>query len=188
MMSCSVPERLEPGRCALVVIDIQEKFHDVIHKMDQVIDGTARLVKFCQELEIPVLVTEHYSKGLGVSVEPIRDLFTPHQAIEKIHFSCGGSEDFQQALAATGRDQIILCGIETHVCIYQTACDLLREGRQVAVAADAVSSCSKANRKLGLKCLRDVGAQVLGVQMLMFEILRKAGTPEFKRVAALLKD
>jgi isochorismate hydrolase len=187
-MSHNVPDRLDPARCALVVIDIQEKFHDVIHKMDMVIAGTERLVKFCQELEIPVLVTEHYSKGLGASVEPIRDLFTPHQAIEKIHFSCAGSEDFARALADTGRDQIILCGIETHVCVYQTACDLLREGKQVAVAADAVSSCSKANRKLGLKCLARVGAQTLGVQMLMFEILREAGTPQFKKVAALLKD
>ena len=187
-MSPIVPDRFEPSRCALIVIDIQEKFQDVIHKMDMVIDGTSRLVKFCQELEIPVLVTEHYSKGLGTSVQPIQDLFTPHQAIEKIHFSCGGSEDFNQALAATGRDQIILCGIETHVCIYQTACDLMRSGKQVAVAVDAVSSCSKANRKLGLKCLRLVGAQTMGVQMLMFEILREAGTPEFKKVSALLKD
>lgn len=187
-MSPNVPDRFDPARCALIVIDIQEKFQDVIHKMDMVVAGTSRLVKFCQELEIPVLVTEHYSKGLGVSVQPIRDLFTPHQAIEKIHFSCGGSEDFNQALAATGRDQIILCGIETHVCIYQTACDLLRDGKQVAVAVDAVSSCDKSNRKIGLKCLRDVGAQTMGVQMLMFEILRKAGTPEFKKVSALLKD
>jgi isochorismate hydrolase len=187
-MSPAVPDRLEPARCALVVIDIQEKFHDIIHRMDRVIANTGRLVKFCQELDIPVLVTEHYSKGLGVSVEPIRDLFTPHRAIEKIHFSCGGSEDFNRALAATGRDQIILCGIETHVCVYQTACDLMREGKQVAVAVDAVSSCSKANRKLGLQCLRDVGAQCLGTQMLMFELLRRAGTPEFKKVADLLRE
>jgi isochorismate hydrolase len=188
MMTHRVPDRLEPARSALIVIDIQEKFHHVIHDMDLVVASTSRLVKFCQELEIPVLVTEHYSKGLGESMQPIKDLFTPHQAIEKIHFSCGGSEAFNEALAATGRDQIILCGIETHVCVYQTACDLMREGKQVAVAADAVSSCSKANRKLGLKCLRDVGAQVLGTQMLMFELLRVAGTPEFKKVAPLLKD
>lgn len=187
-MNPNVPDRFEPDRTALVVIDIQEKFHQVIHQMDRVIAGTGRLVKFCQELEIPILVTEHYSKGLGVSVAEIQDLFSPHQAIEKIHFSCGGSEAFNQALAATGRDQIILCGIETHVCIYQTACDLMREGKQVAVAVEAVSSCSKANSKLGLKCLRNIGAQTLGVQMLMFEILREAGTPEFKKVAALLKD
>lgn len=187
-MSTVLPDRLDPKRCALVVIDIQDKFHDLIYQMDQVIGSTSRMVKFCQELDIPVLVTEHYSKGLGESVQPIKDLFSPHQAIEKIHFSCAGNEDFNQALAATGRDQIILCGIETHVCVYQTACDLMREGKQVIIAVDAVSSCSKANRKLGLKTLRTIGAQNLGVQMVMFEILRKAGTPEFKKVAALLKD
>ena len=187
-MASGVPDRFEPGRAALVVIDIQEKFQDLIHKIDLVISGTTRLVKFCQELGIPVLVTEHYSKGLGVTVQPIQDLFSPHEAIEKIHFSCVGSETFNEALAATGRDQIILCGIETHVCIYQTACDLMREGKQVAVAADAVSSCAKADRKLGLKCLRDIGAQTMGAQMLMFEILRQAGTPDFKKVAPLLKN
>ena len=187
-MSHNLPDRLESGRCALVVIDIQERFQPLIHEVDMVINGTTRLVKFCQELDIPVLVTEHYSKGLGGSVQPIKDLFTPHQAIEKIHFSCGGNAEFNQALEATGRDQIILCGIETHVCVYQTACDLLRAGKQVIVPADAVSSCGKANRKLGLKVLREVGAEVRGVQMVMFEVLRKAATPEFKKVAGLLTD
>lgn len=187
-MNNSMPDRLVPERCALVVIDIQDKFHDLIYQMDRVIHNTSRMVKFCQELEIPVLVTEHYSKGLGVSVKPIQDLFTPHQAIEKIHFSCAGSDNFNKALADTGRDQIILCGIETHVCVYQTACDLQREGKQAVVVSDAVSSCSKANFKLGLKCTRNRGIQVLGTQMTMFEVLREAGTPRFKKVAGLLKD
>ena len=187
-MTHRLPDRLEPGRCALVVIDIQDKFQDLIYRMDMVQAGTDRLVRFCQALEIPVLVTEHYSKGLGATIQPIQDLFTPHAPIEKIHFSCGGNDEFNAALGATGRDQIILCGIETHVCVYQTACDLLRQGKQVVVPQDAVSSCSKGNRKLGLRCLGEVGAQVLGVQMTMFEILRRAGTPEFKQVAALLRD
>jgi isochorismate hydrolase len=183
-------EQFIPDRqgAALVVIDIQDKFKDLIFEMDRVVSGTSRLVKFCQEMEIPVLVTEHYSKGLGESVPAIKDLFSPHQAIEKIHFSCGGNDEFKAALEATGRDQIILCGIETHVCVYQTACDLLRMNKQVIVPADAVSSCSKRNHKLGLKVLRGVGAEVRGVQMVLFEILRKAGTPEFKKVAALLRD
>ncbi len=187
-MNKSLPDRLVAERCALVVIDIQEKFQDLIYRMDMVQAGTTRLVQFCRELDIPVLVTEHYSRGLGVTVQPIQDLFTPHAPIEKIHFSCGGNDQFNAALEATGRDQIILCGIETHVCVYQTACDLLRRGKQVVVPRDAVSSCAKGNRKLGLQCLGEVGAQVMGVQMVLFEILRQAGTPEFKKVAALLKD
>ncbi len=187
-MSPHVPDRLEPGRTVLVVIDIQEKFQDLIYRMDMVLDGTTRLVRFCQELDIPVLVTEHYSKGLGATVDRIQDLFTPHRPIEKIHFSCAGNEAFSQALADTGRDQVVLCGIETHVCVYQTARDLLREGKQVAVAADAVSSCAKANHKLGLRCLREIGAQTPGVQMLMFDILARAGTSEFKKVAPLLRN
>jgi nicotinamidase-related amidase len=187
-MNTRLPDRLQPERCALVVIDIQDKFQDLIHAMDMVQAGTTRLVKFCQTLEIPVLVTEHYSKGLGTTIQPIQDLFSPHAPIEKIHFSCGGSDEFNAALAKTGRDQIILCGIETHVCVYQTACDLLREGKQVVVPQDAVSSCAAENRELGLSCLQEIGAQVMGVQMVMFEILRKAGTPRFKEVAHLLRD
>jgi len=98
-MSPQVPDRLEPDRTVLVVVDIQNKFQDLIYRMDMVLDGTTRLVRFCQELDIPVLVTEHYSKGLGATVDRIQDLFTPHRPIEKIHFSCLGNETFNQALS-----------------------------------------------------------------------------------------
>jgi len=135
-----------------------------------------------------VLVTEQYPRGLGVTAGEIREACRPFKAIEKMTFSCAGDEAFNQALRATGRDQVILCGIETHVCVYQTACDLLRQGRQVIIAADAVSSCSAADRELGLQRMRDLGADIMGSQMVMFEILREAGTPDFKLVSAFLKN
>jgi len=182
------PDRLTPERTCLVVIDVQERFRDLIHNVDQVLAGSSRLIRFCQQLDIPILVTEHYSRALGVTVPELRNLFKPLKPIEKIHFSCMGNEHFRQALKDTGRDQIILCGIETHVCVYQTAADLMRDGKQVAVAVDAVSSCSAANRQIGLHRLSEMGAQSMGVQMLQFELLHRAGTSQFKQVASILKE
>jgi len=184
----SLPDRLTDERTVLVVVDIQEKFRDKIHGIDQVVSGTARLVEFCQELDIPVIVTEHYPRGLGETLATVRDVCQPYNPIEKINFSCAGSPEFNRALDQTGRDQVILCGIESHVCIYQTATDLLRSGKQVVTAADAISSCSAANRQLGLDAMAALGVQILGVQMVMFEILRVAGTDRFKKVAPLLKE
>lgn len=187
MQGQNLPARLEASRTALVVVDIQEKFRDLIHGMDQVVAGSSRLIQFCQALDIPILVTEHYPRGLGVTNSELRRLFKPFSCIEKIHFSCCGNSEFNEALGKLGRDQILLCGIETHVCIYQTAFDLLRDGKQVAVASDAVSSCSPGDREIGLKRMSEIGVQSMGVQMMMFEILKKAGTDRFKQVAPLLK-
>ena len=183
-----IPDRLEAEDSVLVVVDIQERFRQLIHGIDQVLSGTSRLIRFCQELQIPILVTEHFPNKLGVTVSELRHYFTPFDPIEKIHFSCCGCQEFNTRLLSLGRSQVILCGIETHVCIYQTAADLLRVGNQVIVAVDAVSSCSAANREIGLDNLTRLGVQNMGVQMLMFEILRKAGTPEFKAVGGILKE
>jgi len=183
-----LPDRLTADRTVLVVIDIQEKFRDLIYGMDQVLAGTERLIRFCQQLGIPILPTEHYSRGLGVTVPEIRNLYRTFSPIEKIEFSCAGCAPFNKVLTDLGCDQVILCGIETHVCIYQTAFDLLRQGKQVTVAVDAVSSCTAANREIGLRRMSELGVQNMGVQMLMFEILGKAGTPDFKSVSALLRE
>ena len=183
-----IPARLEAGKAVLVVVDIQERFRTLIHGMDQVLAGTQRLIRFCQELQIPILVTEHNPHKLGFTIAELRNHFTPFEPIEKINFSCCGSQEFNTRLEDLGRSQVILCGIESHVCIYQTAADLLRQGKQVVAAVDAVSSCSISNRDIGLRGLAGIGAQNMSAQMLMFEILQRAGTPEFKAVADQLKE
>jgi len=188
MQGQKLPPRLEATRTVLVVVDIQEKFRDLIHGMDQVVTGSSRLIRFCQFLDIPILVTEQYPRGLGVTLSEIRRLFKSFTCHEKTHFSCCGNNEFNEALKRLGGDQIILCGIETHVCIYQTAFDLLRQGKQVALAVDAVSSCSATDREIGLKRMSDIGVQGMSVQMLMFEILKQAGTDQFRRVASILKE
>lgn len=188
MQGQELPIRLEATRSTLVVVDIQEKFRPLIHGMEQVLTGSSRLIRFCQLMDIPIMVTEQYPRGLGVTISEIRLLFKSFACLEKVHFSCCGDKVFNRNLNQQGGDQIILCGIEAHVCVYQTALDLLRQGKQVAVAVDAVSSCSAADREIGLKRMSEIGVQSMSVQMLMFEFLKQAGTDQFKKVASILKE
>ncbi len=183
-----VPPRLVKERTVLVVIDMQERFRELISGMPRVLGRCSRLIRFCQRLGVPILVTEHYPTGLGATLSELRQLFSDFHALEKISFSCAGDAGFQAALLATKRDQLLLCGIESHVCVYQTASDLLRAKMQVVVAGDAVSSRTDENRLSGLTRLRDLGVQVMSTEMIMFEILKVAKTPDFQAVADILKE
>lgn len=183
-----LPRRLKLNRCVLSVVDVQETFRPLIHDMGLVIANCSRLMRFSDRLEIPTIVSEHYSAKLGGTVNELAGLAQAQNPVEKISFSCAGDSGYQARLRETRRDQVILCGIETHVCIYQTARDLLVDGFQVVVAADAVSSRRPSDRNLGLAAMRDLGIQILTSEMIMFELLRVARTPEFKAVADVLKE
>jgi len=184
-----LPPRLEKQRTALLVIDLQERFRDLIDGMAGGVAQCSRLARFCDRLSIPVVLTEQYPAGLGRTLPELKAVLpkgvTP---LEKTTFSCGGDEGFRKAMAGLKREQWVLCGIETHVCVYQTALDLLRDGRQVALAADAVSSRRPRDREIALARMRDLGAQVMSTEMVLFEILRQAGTDDFRGVAAILKE
>jgi nicotinamidase-related amidase len=184
----AVPDRLEKHRLALVVIDIQERFRDLIHGQDQVLRGTGRLIRAFDELGLPILLTEHYSRGLGVTMHEVRGLLGGVSPLEKLTFSCDGDPGFRKAIDDLKRDQVVLCGIEAHVCVYQTARDLMDRGKQVAVAADAVSSRHADARQIGIEHMRRIGVQVMNVEMILFELLREAKTPDFKAISPILKD
>jgi len=184
----AVPDRLEKHRLALVVIDIQERFRDIIHGQDELLRGTGRLIRAFQELKLPVVVTEHYSRGLGVTMPEVRSLLSGVQPLEKLTFSCDGDPGFRKAIDELKRDQVVLCGIEAHVCVYQTARDLMDRGKQVAIAADAVSARFADARQIGIEHMRRIGVQVMNVEMILFELLREAKTPDFKTLAPILKD
>jgi nicotinamidase-related amidase len=184
-----LPPRLEKPRAALLVIDMQERFRDLIDGMPAVVAGCSRLARFCDRLGIPVVVTEQYPAGLGRTLPELAAVLPKGTApLEKTTFSCGGDEGFRRAVAGLRREQWVLCGIETHVCVYQTAVDLVRDGRQVALAADATSSRRPRDRDLALARMRDLGVQVMSVEMVLFEILRQAGTADFRAVAGILKE
>jgi nicotinamidase-related amidase len=179
--------KLERERAALVVVDVQEAFRPAVLDFDAVVASVATLIAGADALGLPVLVTEQYPKGLGHTVPELAEQLDGVEPIEKVCFSAAGSADFNAALAATGRDQVLLCGIESHVCVNQTADDLIGRGLEVHVARDAVTSRSEQNRELGLHKMERGGAVVTSVETALFELLGAAGTPEFKEIQRLVK-
>ena len=171
----------------LVVIDLQEKLLAKMPEADALLDSCARLAKVCGILEIPVVVTEQYPKGLGPTDERIRESVPGMIAIEKMTFDCCGEPSFVEAMHSSGRKQALVVGIETHVCVTQTVLSLMDGGFEAYVVRDAVQSRVESEREAGLERMRDNGAQIGTVEMAIFELLKVAGTPEFKRVLPLLK-
>jgi nicotinamidase-related amidase len=179
-----VSRLLDRNRTALIVVDVQEAFRPAVRKFDRVAANVATLVEGAKTLDIPIVVTEQYPRGLGSTVPEVAEhLPEGTQPIDKVCFSAVQADGFDLGV----RDQVLICGIETHVCVSQTAHDLLDRGLQVHVARDAVSSRTKENRELGLRKMEDSGAILTSVEMALFELLGAAGSPEFKAVQALVK-
>jgi isochorismate hydrolase len=180
---------LNPVRSHLLVIDIQEKFHGAIAGLPQVSLRTSILVQAANKLQVPVLVSEQYPKALGVTLAEIKTKLNPETlVVEKLHFSVFDTPEAVEILRDGRRNQFVLCGVETHVCVLQTAFDLLENmGGQVFVVADAVASRRDSDRDSALLRLAQAGAQIVTSEMVVFEWLRKAGTSEFKELQALVK-
>ncbi|GMU91706.1 MAG: hypothetical protein AMXMBFR4_07640 [Candidatus Hydrogenedentota bacterium] len=178
---------LDRGACALLVIDYQEKLLPKIHGAEAVAEQAVKLIRFARELGLPILWTEQYPKGLGRTVAPITEELKGFTPIEKTAFGCLGDAAFTKALEDTGRKQLLLTGIEAHVCVMQTGLAALEEGYEVYVPRDAIGSRSEKEYEAGLERLEAAGAEIVTTEMAMFEALREAGTPEFKRVLPLIK-
>jgi nicotinamidase-related amidase len=174
---------LDRGRAALVVVDVQEAFRPAVLDFDRVAAGAATLVRGARILDLPVIVTQQYPKGLGATVPELAEHLDGIEPIDKVRFSAAAADGFD----LQGRDQALICGIESHVCVSQTAHDLLDRGVQVHVARDAVTSRTEENRELGLHKMEGAGAVVTSVEAALFELLGAAGTDEFKQVQALVK-
>lgn len=173
---------LDRERTALVVIDVQEAFAKAVERFDEVARQTAILVQGAQVLGLPLLVTEQYPRGLGDTVPAVRDVLGDVERLPKTVFSAAQADGFD----LQGRDQVLMCGIETHVCVNQTAHDLLAGGIEVHVAVDAVSSRTAANRDLGLRKMEESGAILTSVETALFELLGAAGSDEFKTIQKLV--
>ena len=182
--------RLDRRQAVLVVIDMQEKLLPVLDEHDAMIENVVRLVRGCHILGVPVVVTEQYAKGLGPTVEPIRTALEEtggYRPIEKSCFSAAGCELFAAQLAALERTQVLLTGAEAHVCVYQTAADLLAGGARVSVVADAVSSRTPRNREIALRRLESEGATVTSTEMALFELTVAGGTDQFRAISRLVR-
>ncbi len=180
--------KLDPTRTVILVVDVQERLCTAMPQ-----DDLARLVKYAKaligtarELEIPVLATEQYPKGLGPTLPALREVL-PSAPLQKMHFSCAPDPGFSAALEATRRRQVVIAGMETHVCVFQTARDLVVSGYDVHVCADAVTSRFDVHRHYGLELCRQAGAFVTTAETAIFDLLGQCGTPQFKKASALVK-
>lgn len=179
--------RLVRAQAGLLVVDIQERLLPAMHEPQRVRDNAVRLAKGAAVLQVPVFVTEQYRKGIGPSVPEVAAAVPRFAPMEKLAFSACGAAGLLAALDEKKVTDIILCGIEAHVCVTQTCLDLLDRGLRVFVAADAVSSRTPENCRIGVERMRAAGAVIASTEMVLYELLEQAGTPEFKQILALVK-
>ena len=179
---------LQAEQCALIVIDIQEKLLPPIFQKEQLIKNAQLLTRLAGILQVPTLATTQYAKGLGNTVPELRSLI-PDDGIDKQIFSCFGSDVFCSMLKRLPgrRNTLLLCGMESHTCVAQTALNALREGYLVHVASDAVSSRTEWNWKIGLERMRAAGAVLSSTEMMIYELLRSSDTSAFKQMLPHLK-
>ena len=178
---------LDRKRTLLLVVDVQQRLAPVISGHESVVANCARLIEGCRVLDVPLLVSEQYPKGLGPTIDELRSLVRDNEVLEKITFSCLRDQSLAETLAETGRDTLLVCGVESHVCVTQTVMDALDAGYHVQVAADAVGSRSDVNRRVALERMAAEGAVVTTTESALFELLKKAGTNEFKQISKLVK-
>lgn len=179
--------RIEREASVLLVIDIQEKLLPTMFEKERVVRNTILLIRGMQIMGRPVVLTEQYPKGIGPTVPELAAILRGARRLEKISFSAVNAEGFDEALLNTGATDVVLCGIESHVCVAQTCLDLLERGLRVFVVADAVSSRTSDNWRVGVERMRSAGAVIVSAEMILFELLERAGTREFKEVLALVK-
>ena len=179
---------LKPEECALAVIDIQERLLPFIFEKERVVRNSQLLIRLADILGLPILVSTQYVKGLGPTVADIQSLLPEVKTVDKLEFGCFGSGEYCSTVGGlANRTTLLLCGIESHICVTQTALGALNQGLNVHVAADAVSSRTELNWKIGLNRMQAAGAVVSSTEMMIYELLGKSGTPAFKEMLKHLK-
>lgn len=182
------PKTLESNKTALVVVDLQEAFRSPINDFAQIAARASIIVRGFQVLNLPIIVTEQYPKGLGRTTEEILFSLPPDfEVVEKTAFSSCGSTAFIEKLKATGASQVVLCGLETHVCINQTAHDLLNENYQVHLLHDCVGSRFTHDKEIALKKMQSSGVIPSSIEMALFELMRDTKHEQFKAIQELIK-
>jgi nicotinamidase-related amidase len=178
---------LEIQQCCLTVVDVQGKLAKLMHGREALFKNIQILIQAAKILDIPILWCQQCPDALGPTISEIAQLLEGNEPINKAVFSCCGEEKFNAKLKELHRKQVLLCGIETHVCIYQTAIDLLRQDFHIEVIADAVSSRTLENKQIAVSRLAAEGANISCTEMALFELLKTAEHPQFRQVAKLIK-
>lgn len=178
---------LQKDQTVFVLVDVQGKLAKIMQESEALHESIGKLIKGLQVLDVPVIWLEQYPEGLGPTSEELSALLEGQEPIAKMTFSAAGNDEFNRQLQATGRKQVLIAGIETHICVYMTASDLVKEGYEVEVVQDAVSSRTEANKKIGLEKMKGLGVSVTCVETALYELLGEAGTDEFKKVLKIIK-
>ncbi|MBA3325370.1 MAG: hydrolase [Rhodobacteraceae bacterium] len=178
---------IRAAESALVVIDMQDRLVSAMQAPARTIRNARRLIAAAREMDVPVLLTEQYPKGLGHTVREIADVAGGVPVHEKLHFSCMEDPGFADAFRALGRRQAVLAGMEAHICVMQTAASLMEENYQVFVVSDATASRTVESERACIERLGALGAGIVTTEMAVYEWLGRAGTPEFKRILQLVK-
>ena len=171
----------------LLVIDIQEKLLPVIHNKEEVVNNNNILISTAKKLNLPIIYTEHYAKGIGPTVDKLKENLDTARKFDKVAFSACIEEGFLDLIKETNRKQIIVTGTETHVCVFQTIRDLLNNGYRVFVPIDAVGSRLEEIKNNALELLRDMGAVITNTELIAFDLVKISGSPEFKEILKLVK-
>ncbi len=171
----------------LLIVDVQERLARVMERREQVEESINVLIRLANLMDMPIVLTQQYTKGLGPTVGALADNLEGTEPVEKIDFSCCGEDNFVKAINAVGRKTVLLTGMESHICVLQTALDLLEMGYNVHVPWDAVCSRNDGNRDRALSFMEKAGATITSSEAAAFQILGKAGTPEFKEISSMLR-
>ncbi|MEA2037884.1 MAG: hydrolase [Nanoarchaeota archaeon] len=178
---------LRKDNSILLVIDIQEKFRPVIHSWDKLIDNMGKLINSLQILKIPLLLTEQYPKGLGKTCSEITEILSEYKPIEKKEFSCLKNKEFLSQLKKLNKNNIIICGIEAHVCVVNTLLEAISQGFNVHLVVDAISSRKKADLNVAIGRSKQAGAFLTTVEMAIFQLMGSSGAEEFRKISKIVK-
>lgn len=178
---------MKVDQSCLLIVDVQERLAPAVSENQRVIERCGVLMRAAARLGVPTVVSEQYPKGIGHTVAPLRELASPESTLEKVHFSCGADPALRERLATLTRPQVIVAGMEAHVCVLQTVLDLAGQGYKVFVVADACSSRDPRNADAAFERMRRNGIEIVTTEMVVFEWLHRAATPEFKELMSLIK-
>ena len=179
--------RIHIKETAAVVIDIQEKLFPHIHEGEKLLQNCLKLVEGLNVLSVPLIITQQYTHGLGPTLQPLIKVFPEFKYTEKLSFSCCDEPAFTEQVTSLGKRNIILCGIETHVCVLQTCIDLLEAGLTPVVVQDCVSSRKPDDKLIAIERMRQEGAIITSMESILFELTRRAGSETFKSISGIVK-
>ena len=184
------PWRLDGNSSLLLVVDMQEKLVPAIHRKEEIVSNICLLLRLGSILDLPVMLTTQYQRGLGATIPEIASLASGLEPVDKVEFGCFGNDLFCRRLKDRfpRANTILLTGIESHICVAQTALGALEQGYLVHVASDAVGSRSESNWQVGLRRMERAGALLSSTEMMLYELLGQSGTAEFKAILPFLKS